>query len=689
MDRETARQAIRESINCRDFLEKSKGGLYCCPFCGSGHGANATGALKVYDTNSWHCFACNRSGDAIDLYRQQTGADYNAAISLLAQEIGITIDPYSPAGVNNGPAFQNTPENYTQSAKRGAGGIKPLESTKSPQNAIYAQIEGIADFTEYYKRCRERLKGSQEAQDYLKARGISYETAAAYWIGYDPEADPANAPGAVMVEKKPHPCKRLIIPTCSGHYIARRIDGVKEYAKLNPAKEKGAAAPAVFNKRVLFAPDAQAVFITEGVFDALSIIEAGAPAIAINSTANADSLLKELEQNRPAATLILCLDNDGAGKQATATLSEGLQRLNIAFICADICGGYKDPNAAFIADKEAFIKAITQAQRATAARPDNTAYYIDRLMAGEIERFKRDKKTGFARLDAKAGGLYPGLYILAAISSLGKTSFALQLADQLAAGGNDIIFFSLEQSRLELVSKSLARIMAKKDRETAATSLAIRKGAAATVQLQEAAAEYKKTVADRVSIIEGNFGCDISFIGDYIRQYIKRTGTRPVVFIDYLQILQPTEDSKRQTTKEAVDNTVTELKRISREHDITVIAISSVNRANYLIPIDFESLKESGGIEFTADAIWGLQLQCLNDPLFDKRDNIKERREAIRAAKAADPRLIELSCLKNRYGVANFSAYFEYYPANDLFIESSGLDPDFDYYKPLKTGRRL
>ena len=184
---------------------------------------------------------------------------------------------------------------------------------------------------------------------------------------------------------------------------------------------------------------------------------------------------------------------------------------------------------------------MEQAQRKTAARPDNTAYYIDTIMSGEIERFKNDKKTGFANLDREAGGLYAGLYVLAAISSLGKTSFALQLADQLAAGGEDIIFFSLEQSRLELVSKSLARRTVTQDEkgklqfDKAVTSLAIRKGYLPK-QVLQAAEDYKQAVNDRINIVEGNFSCNVSFIWDYIRQYIKRTGKRPIVFIDYLQI---------------------------------------------------------------------------------------------------------------------------------------------------------
>ena len=638
MDRETARQEIRSRIKCAEFLIPSKSGLYCCPFCKSGTGSNGTGALKVYNTNTFTCHACNRSGDVIDLCRQQTGADYNTALSLLADRIGITIDPYRPTAAEDfAAAAQYEAIERPQSDLNEQGNIKAPQSANAPEKAVKTPETASADYTAYYQECRAR-QNDPAAIAYLQSRGISPETAAAYWIGFDPESDPAKAPGAESNSYKPHPCPRIIIPTSKAHYIARSIDPntPKAFAKLNPA----GSTPAIFNARTLYAQDVQEVFVFEGVFDALSALQAGAAAIALNSAGNGKILLEQLSRRRSAATLILCKDNDTDQKTAERIkkefedLAAGLRRLNISFIFADVNGSYKDANEHLTNNKAGFEKAIAEAQRQTAARPDNTAYYIDSLMTGEIERFRNDKKTGFANLDAQAGGLYSGLYVLAAISSLGKTSFALQLADQLAEAGNDIIFFSLEQSRLELVSKSLARRTAQKSMEQAVTSL---------------------------------------------------------VIIDYLQILQPAEDSKRQTTKETVDSTVTELKRISRELDLTVIVISSVNRANYLTPIDFESLKESGGIEFTADVIWGLQLQCLNDPIFDKANNVKERREKVKEAKAATPRKIELCCLKNRYGIANYSCYFNYYPANDLFTECSSADLDFDPApsKTPKAGRKL
>lgn len=705
MDRETARQTIRSEWRriIAGMTEPAKQRVngeisYICPVPGCNHGAHGDGITinkRSKDGNALKCFGCGFSGDIIDLYQQTTGADYNTALSLLADEIGISIDPYRPTAADDFRETTHNAQKRQQEAQNATNDNLTTETTKAPEQG--AQEATTADYTEYYKECAARLN-DPAAIHYLTARGISTATAAAYMLGYDPAADPASAPGATGEQYKPHPAPRLIIPTTKAHYIGRSIDPKtdKQYQKMNPNRNKGAGAAGIFNLAALYAQGVQEVFITEGVFNALSIIEAGAAAIATNSASNADILLKQLEKRPTAATLILAFDNDKAGTAAREKMKAGLTRMNVSFITADddITGkggeSKEDANDLLIKDRGAFIAAVQKTQQQTAARPDSVSFYIDNLMAGEIERFKSEIKTGYDNLDKLAGGLYSGLYVIAAISSLGKTTFSAQMADQIAAAGHDVLFFSMEQSRLEMVSKSLARKTYQQNPETAVSSLQIRRGYLPAHVLQ-AAEQYKQEVQDRISIVEGNFNCNISFIGEYIRQYISKNDRRPVVFIDYLQVLQPEQqpNGRQQTVKETVDTTITELKRISRELDLTVFVISSVNRANYLTPIDFESLKESGAIEFTADVIWGLQLQCLNDPIFDKANNIKERREKVKEAKAATPRKIELSCLKNRYGIANFSAYFDYYPANDYFTPCSTADLDFMPVTGRKAGKQL
>lgn len=677
-------QEIKTRIRCTDFLERSpKGGRdhYKCPFCFSGMGSNGTGALMYYpDTNTFFCFSCQKSGDVIDLYEEQNGVDFPTAISLMAKDLGITID--RPTAADD---FR--PEKGPSSPGKG-----PADPAR--ENVQADKKEPVADYTNYYVYCSSRLE-DPAALAYLQGRGISLETARRCYLGFDPSADPANNPGLIKEDNEyvyyiPHPAPRIIFPCTKSHYVARSIDPntPPAFKKMNPA----GSTPGLFNEAALYAQDVQEVFITEGVFDALSILEAGYSAIALNSTSNWELLTNKLQARRPNATLIVCLDNDKPGQEATEKLQNALEWLEIPSTAQDICGKYKDPNEALTGDRDSFLSALQEAVKAAhpAARPDNTRDYIDNLMAAELDAFRQqDLKTGFSNLDKEAQGLYSGLYILAAGSSLGKTTFALQMADQLAAAGTDVIYFSLEQSRLELVTKSISRFTAQKDINEAVSSINIRKGWLSKSVL-DATKAYKEAVGDRINIIEGNFDTNTIFVGNYVRRYISRNNVRPVVIVDYLQILQPTEDMKRATTKEVMDFTVTELKRLSRDLGIVIICIGSLNRANYLLPVDFESLKESGAIEYSADVVWGLQLMCLNEELFSKEGHIKEKRARIKEEKKATPRRIELVCLKNRFGKSSYSCYFNYDPRFDLFTEATEAAADFTPTgRTPKAGRKL
>lgn len=672
MTRDEARQEILVRVSALDYLQKSERGNYICPFCKSGTGANKTGAMKYYrETNTVACFGrcaldngtVGRKYDVIDLHRQYTGTDYNTAVSDLARQIGITIDPYIPERDYTRPQkIKPAGSPTTDFSGQGKANTLPTENAsteaqKAPQEVQYMQ-EVQKDYTEYFRECKARLS-DPAAADYLALRGISPELARRFWIGFDPKW---RSPAAIERGKNPPYSPRLIIPTSTSSYIARDIRPDVDYAKMKEGEVH------LFHTKDLYNEAERPVFITEGEIDALSIIEAGGLATALGSTTNWKSLVDLLRDKRTNNTLILCLDNDDSGRAATRELAAALQGLNISFIRADIAVGYNDPNEALTADREAFTKAIRAAERQTAAKPDSMADYFSRCFDDEIAQFQKAsiRKTGFPNLDKEAGGIYPGLYVLGAISSLGKTTLIHQIADQMAGAGEHVLFFSLEQSRFEMASKSLARMaFYKSNGSVSISSLEIRKGKDVPA-VQEAQKEYVKAIAPRMSIIEGNFNCNISFIGDYVARYIKNNGRKPVVIVDYLQILDGMDDQK-QNTRDIVDTNVRELKRMSRNHDIPVIVISSLNRNNYLTPVDFESFKESGGIEYTADVIWGLQLSVMTDDLFNATNKTKEKRDKVREAKAGNPRKIQLVCLKNRYGVSSYTADFLYYPANDYY----------------------
>ena len=308
------------------------------------------------------------------------------------------------------------------------------------------------------------------------------------------------------------------------------------------------------------------------------------------------------------------------------------------------------------------------------------SYYIQNSYNKDEKRFAlyKDRKTGFENMD-KLMKLYPGLYVLGAISSLGKTTFACQLGDQLARAGEHVLYFSLEQSRYELVTKGLSRLTAQINMKNALSAIEIREGKQ-SAELEQAKAEYVKFARHEV-IYECGFDTTIETILDLVKNYIEDNGVKPIVIVDYLQIIRPIDS--RVSTKDAVDSHVRAFKKLQVENDLVVLLISSLNRSNYLTPVDFEAFKESGGIEYTSDVLWGLQLSVMNDEMFDKEKGLKSKREAVRAAKKAIPRQVELVCLKNRYGVSSYTCKFNYYAQYDYFIPKDDSNAEGLQEKPL------
>ena len=127
--------------------------------------------------------------------------------------------------------------------------------------------------------------------------------------------------------------------------------------------------------------------------------------------------------------------------------------------------------------------------------------------------------------------------------------------------------------------------------------------------------------------------------------------------IDYLQILSPADI--RASDKQNTDKAVLELKRISRDYKIPVVAISSFNRANYKEAVTMEAFKESGAIEYSSDILIGVQLKGAGTKDFD-----------VNTAKDSNPREVELVILKNRNGATGKKVEMKYYPLFNYFKEA-------------------
>lgn len=272
---------------------------------------------------------------------------------------------------------------------------------------------------------------------------------------------------------------------------------------------------------------------------------------------------------------------------------------------------------------------------------------------------------GFPNIEKKTR-LYPGLYILGSISSLGKSTFAHQMCDQIAESGKLVLYISLGQNVFNLTSKSLSRLTAKTNMPTAYTSLQIQNGAESQ-EIKEAINAYKN-ISDKISIVECNFEITMSKMVNFISNFVKdlRSDSKPVIIIDYLQAICADQDL--QSGQKKIEIYMRQLKNLQIQLNTPIIATVSLDRKNYYSPLDFNSFKELGEIESIADVIWGLQLKAIHNPVFDKQGSEKGKKETLRNAKNQNPRKMELVCLKNRFGISEYTCDFNYYPQYDYFL---------------------
>ena len=187
----------------------------------------------------------------------------------------------------------------------------------------------------------------------------------------------------------------------------------------------------------------------------------------------------------------------------------------------------------------------------------------------------------------------------------GKTTYALQIADNVARRGHKVIIFSLEQSKFELITKAVSRITYEKNRGDARTQASITKSDEIDETTLNAMTTYSTEIAPNTIIKEGTFSLSVDDIKDYLKGYVAETKEKPLVIIDYLQILTPSNTNL--SDKQQTDYNATTLKKISRDLDIPILAISSFNRMNYSQTVSFEAFKESGrhriyGGRITSDA---------------------------------------------------------------------------------------
>ena len=668
-----------------------------------------------------HCFHCETYFDIFDLVGEIYGiTDNKGKFDRTYQELGIEIQSKGTA---------------SRAAEHKAPAAK-----KEEKGAADMATEITFDIEQPIQAAHEALLCSKSALKHFTDRGISKETIERYKLGYSTEGHNALLKDypQLQTKSKKEGMYKYVFPYLSSKgtvsYFTTEIadreqidDYNGKYRLIN--KGEPVQLPAqLFNERYLYEDSKEPVFICEGIFDALSIEEAGGRAIALNGVGQS-RLLKICEEHKPAFMYVF-VDADEAGQQAAERIKKGLEGQGIAYSFIKSNAG-KDANEDLIADRGAFtdrIQGYIADAKYMLEREEEEARqaYLSTSAGNYIGTFIEDIKastkepyypTGFNNLDEIIdGGLRAGLYTVGAISSLGKTTFALQIADYVAKSGFDVLYFSLEMARREIMAKSISReTMAideiqNKSHENAKTTLGILTGKRyakyndTEKELITQAATVYSEYAKHIYIYEGIGNIGVEQIRTAIEQHIKfaeEKGRRPLVVIDYLQILAPYTDeehpNRAYTDKQAVDKNVLELKRISRDFDLPILGISSFNRENYTEPVNMTAFKESGAIEYSADVLIGIQYKGMDYKEVTKTDKAGNEREVretdiehrarvsklikdnIEKAKQGEAQLLEVKILKNRNG-GKGTALLDFYPMFNRFTEPTGGTTDALYF---------
>lgn len=660
----------RNEVNSRritDFisLKPSKSGLYCCPVCHSGEKEHGTGALQLSadrthaTCRSGYCFG-EKGEDTLGVLRKV----WNCSETEVFKRTGIITDDGKPAQI------------HTTTPKK-----EPRPEPPEPR----------ADYRDYINQAHTALAGNAEAKAYIMGRGFTEDTIDRFNLGYDGKYD------------------GIVIPygRDGRYYIVRKIHPKDKGDKHRKPKREEAGPEPLYNPACLYAGDASTVFVVESPLCAISIMQAGGAAVAIGGT-GFEKLLKQLTTQPTQKALVLSLDNDADGQKRQAALADKLTAQGVPFVEYNVAGEYKDPNEHLQADAAAFAEAVKNGMNAPAEQKDaqrkerayqfrarySAAGRINSFMDGIAESVNNPPQpTGFDALDGILdGGIYSGYIILTGGTSVGKTALCLQIADNVAATGRDVIYFTLEMTAADLMARSISRLTFKNCNGRESNAKTTRYITDATKRAQytptetrlvnDSTLEYADTIAPHIFFVEPR-QLDKDFLStDDIRAVLEdytagmEPGERaPFVIVDYAQLLRPADKEKTTDTKQNMSNNATVLYHISKQYNIPLLAITSQPRSEYGQRDSMNAGKESGDLEYTAEYLFRLQFPKPTNKEDKKPENAGSYEKK---QKRKDPRTVELAIMKNRSGATGDTVTFTYHARFNHFEEAAAALDDRD-----------
>lgn len=231
----------------------------------------------------------------------------------------------------------------------------------------------------------------------------------------------------------------------------------------------------------------------------------------------------------------------------------------------------------------------------------------DRLqkLTGEDKEQYLGLKTGFDRLDAMMSGLNKSdLLLLAARPGMGKTSFALNVATNVAKKyGKDVVIFSLEMSNEQLISRVLSS-------EAQISSEGLRTGVLTSDQWVQLAASAD--ILSKTNIyLDDTPGITVA----EMKAKMRRLNNLGFIVIDYLQLMSGGGRSENRVQE--ISKITRNLKIMAKELNVPIMVLSQLNRSAEQRPDHrpmLSDLRESGSIEQDADIVMFLFREGYYDP---------------------------------------------------------------------------
>ena len=246
-------------------------------------------------------------------------------------------------------------------------------------------------------------------------------------------------------------------------------------------------------------------------------------------------------------------------------------------------------------------------------RTANTAHSVSEVLVSAMSRVDQRMKgeqlqsgvlTHFTDFDEMTGGLHNGeLIILAARPSMGKTAFAMNIAEQVAMRENaPTLFVSLEMNAIELVDRLLC----------SAAKVNGQRLKVGTISQDD----HKRLLTNAAKLSKAPLYIDdapsrtVSEVAAVARRISQQEMRKPngrkigLIVIDYLQLLDP--DNPKDPRQEQVAKMARRLKMLAREQDVPILCLSQLNRQSEEGKDHrpkLSHLRESGAIEQDADVV--------------------------------------------------------------------------------------